>query len=157
MYTDRHQSRTWQRKIIESARANGQIDQLRYYIEMDIPAQHRRGPNHRIQCASHPPGFVPVIPVNQPGAEDYAHILLELFRSANPDATFRIMLSDLPMLDQSQIAYYTYGEQPAPTGCDIICDLCGLVGKGQPGTRLGCSQGCQSPNHQSPSLEGPNP
>jgi hypothetical protein len=142
MFIDRHQSKSWQKRLIEDARATGQLHQLRWYVEMDIPAASRRGPDHRIQCASHPPGYVPVIPLDAQGADDYAHLLLELFRSANPDSTFRLMLTDVPMLEECRIAYYTYGEDPAPAGIDIICTACGLVGRGQPGQRLGCSRGC---------------
>lgn len=100
-----------------------------------------------MQCASHPPGYVPVIPADLPGAEHYAHLLLELFRSANPDATFRLMLTDVPMLEESRIAHYNYGDDPALDGCDIICELCGLIARGRPGQRLGCSRGCQAPNN----------
>lgn len=139
-YEDRHQSRTWQRKIISAAAANGQLHQLRWYIEMDIPSTHRRGPGHRVQCASYPAGFVPTVPLDEDGADDYAHLLLELFRSANPDSTFRIMLTDVPMLESSGIAHYIWGEDPPHV--DTICAVCGMVGPGRPGRRLGCSKGC---------------
>jgi hypothetical protein len=142
MFADRHQSKSWQRKIIDAARANGELHKLRWYIEMDIPAAARRHRDHKIQCASHPPGFVPVIPLDQPGADEYAHLLLELFKSANPDTTFRLMLTDIPMLQSCRIDWYDWGDLPAPQPIDIICELCGLVGPGQPGQRLGCSRGC---------------
>jgi hypothetical protein len=142
MFIDRHQSKSWQKRLIEDARATGQLHQLRWYVQMDIPAAHRRGPDHKIQCASYPPGYVPVIPLDMPNADYWSHMLLELFRSANPDTTFSLLLTDVPMLEECRIAYYTYGEDPAPTGIDIICTACGLVGRGQPGQRLGCSRGC---------------
>lgn len=142
MFEDRHQSKSWQKRIIDDARASGKAHQLRWYVEMDIPAAHRRGPDHRIQCASYPPGYVPVIPVDDPNADDWSHILIELFRSANKDTTFRLKLTDIPMLEDCRIAWYDWGNPPAPGGIDIICTACGLVGRGQPGQSLGCSRGC---------------
>lgn len=142
MFADRHQSRTWQRKIIAGAQANGTLHQLRWYVEMDIPAADRRHRDHKIQCASYPPGYVPVIPLDWPHADDWAHLLLEMFRIANPDATFRLLLTDTINLTDSRIDWYNWGDPPAPIPIDVICDACGLVGPGQPGQRLGCSKGC---------------
>lgn len=135
------QNRTWQRKIINAARADGTVDQLRYYVEMDVPAHRRLRPDHRTQCANHPAGFVPTINAAHEAAEDYAHLLLELFKSANPGHIFRICISSVDLLDNARIAHYEWGEEP-PATIDTICSLCGLVGPGRPGQSLGCSRGC---------------
>lgn len=138
-YTDHHQSRTFIRKIIAAAAAEGRLADLRYFIQMDIPSTHRRH-GQRTQAANYPAGFIPTIPVNEDGAEDYAHLLLELFRSSNPGHIFRVALTDIHMLAKTQNKHYIWGEDPPHV--DTICDTCGLVAPGRPGSRLGCSKGC---------------
>lgn len=128
------QSRSWQRKVIESARAAGELDTLYYYIEMDVPGSTPR-------AVYYPIGFVPTICLSDENADQWSHILVETIKASNPGLNFRVMLTNNDLLTQTGVSWYQWGEQIPQV--DVICGVCGMVGKGKPGTRLGCSQGCQ--------------
>lgn len=138
------QSRTWQKKLIADMAAAGHLDQLRWYVEMDVPAQHRRTSSHRIQVANYPPGFVPTIRGDIDGAEEYAHLLLEVFKATNPGRIFRTAITPVDLLDHHGYQHYEWGDDTSQITVDTICTACGLVGPGRPGATLGCSRGCLS-------------
>lgn len=131
------QTRTWQRKLIQAAQANGNAHQLRWFVEMEA----RSGGKLVRQAVTYPHGWIPTVPVDE-NADVWVHILVALLKAANPDKIFRAMLTDTIELEHLNLAYYTWGDTIPEV--DAICSICGMVGAQPPGMALGCSKGCMT-------------
>lgn len=121
------QTRTWQKKIIDEAIRQGELDRLYWFVEMTLPRSMGGG----TAAATYPVRCVPVVPVG-PGAANveeqrhWAHLLLELFKESNRGRgiLFELALTDCDLLQQ--LRWYVYGEMPPPAP-DAICEWCGEV------------------------------
>jgi hypothetical protein len=123
------QSRTWQRQIIAAAQAAGDLDRLRWFVEMDVPPRLRPSPRAQYIPASDPPGQVPVVPVTAADSRDdlgislLCLVLTEYNKGRGID--FAPALADLDSL--AGVAWYEWGDPPAVEQVDHICPACGAV------------------------------
>lgn len=118
------QTRTWQKKIIDGAIRQGELDRLYWFVEMTLPRSMGGG----TAAATYPVRCVPVVPVG-PDVEEqrhWAHLLRELFKESNQGRgiLFEVALTDCDLLNAFR--WYVYGETPPPAP-DAICDWCGEV------------------------------
>lgn len=111
------QTRTWQRRILTAARADGYAD-LYWYIEATAPGR-------QVFPAAWPGAHIPVVPV-APDPEisrHYAHLLAELFAANNPPAVaFAPALTAAESLRDTGCAWYVWGS------LDVVCECCAGVG-----------------------------
>ena len=136
-------NRTLARKIIRGAAAVNDLPNLLYFIEMTLPVALRPSPHVSTMAASYPAGWVPVIPLSPDpdAARHYAHLLLELMKSANQGRgiVLRTELTAPDILEDFGVRWYIWGE-PIPAQVDAICPVCGQVGQVAVRERLACCQ-----------------
>lgn len=126
------QTREWQERIIRGAQAKNELDQLYFWICLQLPNRLRKKVGVGQLPATHPVGFMPVVCV-APDPEDAwqtANLLRLLLESANqqPGLEFKTMLAlkdDLPGL------WYEWwdewgGNEPQHV-LDQICPDCGSI------------------------------
>lgn len=125
------QTRTWQRKVIDGARAKGEVDQLYWFVEMDLPSTIRPAKGARYMPATYPPGFVPVIPAGPDPdvSREYAEILTLLFETSNRGRMieFNPTLTDRDTL--GGFYWYEFGDEPTHE-IDHVCEYCGSIRRG---------------------------
>ena len=136
------QTRTWQRRILAAAQADGTLSDLLWFVEMDLPPRLRPRPDARYMPATFPAGWIPTIPATLDGAKHWAGLLLALLKTSNQGRgiQFATMITDRNTLADNGLYYYEWGA-PVPT-VDTICTACGMVAPGTAGSALGCSRGC---------------
>ena len=134
-------NRTLARKIIKGAAAQDDLAGLLYYVEMTLPTNLRPASGGKTMAATHPPGWIPVVPLapDPDAARHYAHLMLELMNSANQGRgiILRTELTAPDILDNCGARWYIWGE-PIPALVDKICPVCGQVGRVAVGGRLAC-------------------
>jgi len=122
------QTRTFQTNIIKQYQQCGQLEQLYYYVEIELPTTLRATPKARYMPATYPAGHIPVIPIapNPAIARDWAHMLLELFKASNPNRniTFDIVVTDAKAL--TGWYYYEWGNECTAL-VDKACPNCGMI------------------------------
>lgn len=109
-----------------------------WYVQMKLPkGMHPAG--LRTLAANHPPGWIPVVPITE---RAWAELLLGLFVAYEPDRRirFELTLTNAARMDELGLSWYEWGDRVPDV--DVICEACGLVGRGRPGRSLGCSRGC---------------
>lgn len=110
------QTRTEQRRILAAEQPNGWRDLVWF-----VTAKPTGQPAY---AAAYPSTSIPVIAV-APDPEitrHWAHLLQELFRSAEPSWSFGVDLTNIRGLEQAGVKWYWWGE------LDQVCDGCGAVG-----------------------------
>lgn len=114
------QSRTWQRKILDAAAADGYAG-LYWYIEMEWAAGQHHAP------AAYPGPWVPVVPVapDPAGSGRIAGMLAHLFALSNSRGiAFAPALTSDEALQQTGCRWYIWTEDVT---IDVICACCGEV------------------------------
>lgn len=115
------QTKTWQRKILEQAKATGYRD-LFWYIEF---SWWQAGQRHAPAC--HPGPWVPVVPVgpDPQASRNIADMLAHLFALSNEKRlTFAAALTSTEALAQTGCRHYLWFEDIL---LDAVCDVCGGV------------------------------
>lgn len=126
------QTRSFQRRVIDDAKRKGELCQLYWFVEMDLPPSLRPKPHIRNLPASFPAGFVPVVavapdPVIQ---QEWALLLLEIMRSSNRNRGLGLDLA-LTTVDLLKSFYwYEWGDEIA-VEVDHVCPFCGMVWRGR--------------------------
>lgn len=114
------QTKTWQRKILDQAKADGYTD-LYWYIEMAWSGNQRHAP------ACHPGAWVPVVPVGPDpvASRNIADMLAHLFALSNEKwLTFAAALTSTEALVQTGCRHYLWFED---IPLDAVCSICGCV------------------------------
>lgn len=113
------QSKTWQRKILAAAKADGYAD-LFWYVEATAPGR-------RVFPAAYPWKWIPLIPVgpDPDASRRIAGMVAHFFRLSNPPAmTYAEQLTDATALEQTGCMWYVWTEDVV---IDAICADCGCV------------------------------
>ena len=135
-------NRTRAKQIAAAAQNVGELDELLYFVEMDIPRNLRTSPDAGHVAATYPAGWIPVVPLapDPRAAEHYAHLLCALLEDGNRGRSilFRVELSSRSVLDGYGLAWYVWGE-PIPVQVDAICAECGGVHRVTPGQPPACT------------------
>lgn len=135
------QTRTWQKKIIDGAVKAGEISDLYWFVEMDLPSTIRPNQRARYMPATYPPGFVPVIPAGPDPdiSREYAEILTLLFATSNRGRLidFNPALTDRGTLEELKFYWYEFGDQPHQE-IDHVCEKCGQIRRGPVLAPPGC-------------------
>jgi len=133
-------NRTAVQKMVEMAKAHGDLDDLVYYVDMRLPLSLRPRPDATEMAATFPPGWIPTISLapDAKAAEQWAHLLLEVIKAGNEgrEITFRTALSSRLYMQELGLDFYEWGDLPTAT-VDWICSTCGAiqpVGVGERGT-----------------------
>lgn len=129
-----------QRDIITSAVRMGELDRLRWYIEVEFPKKMIPAGIRRRQPAQWPHGCIPVLPVGDDVEESrtWAELLAELFSWDNRGRgiKFAPALTSLDLLDG--VAWYEYGGELPPLEVDHVCPTCGQISRGPVGKPPRC-------------------
>lgn len=129
-----------QRDIIASAARMGELDRLRWYIEVEFPKRMIPAGIRRRQPAQWPHGCIPVLPVGDDIEESraWAEMLAELFTWDNRGRgiTFAPALTSVDLL--TGLAWYEYGGALPPLEVDHVCGTCGQVNRGPVGKPPRC-------------------
>jgi hypothetical protein len=140
------QSKQQQQQYIAERNSLGK---LVWYVEMDVPVEHRLHRDHKTQCANVPAGFVPVVPIgpeegDEKEAEAWATIMLLGFQAANKGRLFRLCLSEEKEMERLGISIYSFVEHGTdpPIEVDLVCRDCGVVVRGIAGQQWKCSKFC---------------
>ena len=132
------QSRSFQRKVIDGATAQGKLGELFWYVEIEI-WYRRHAP------ASWPGLWVPVVPVGEDweASSHVADVLAQVFASQNQGRglIFGVALTNGEALRESGAVWYTWGEDGPLV--DRVCRNCGEVHQMRPGGWAMC--GCGEP------------
>lgn len=109
------QTRTQQRAIIDTAKKDGTLGTLLYYMVADL------GGGKTDALAVN--GFLPVVKVAPDPAitEHDAHLMLELCRSHNPTMPMHIELTAVDVLEAAKVPYFEFG------ALDLVCPGCGAI------------------------------
>ena len=135
-------NRTKARKIVDAADKMGELNELLYFIEMEVPRNLLTSPDASHVAATYPAGWIPVVPLapDPRAAEHYAHLLCALMESSNQGRgiVFRVELTSRDVLDGYGLDWYIWGET-IPVQVDAICDECGGVHRVTPGQPPVCA------------------
>lgn len=130
------------KKIITEATARGELNNLVYYVDMQLPRDLRPTPDAANMPATDPPGQLPVVMLepDPEAAYHYAHLLQALIESANKNRgiVFSIELTTLDILRDLGYVWYVWGEMPHEV--DVLCPTCGAISRGLPGTVHCCAE-----------------
>lgn len=113
------QSKTWQRKILAAAKADGYAD-LFWYIETTAPGL-------RVFPAAYPGRWIPLVPVgpDPEASRRIAGMVAHFFRLSNPPSfTFAEQLTDATALEQTGCLWYRWD---CDVDVDAVCADCGCV------------------------------
>jgi hypothetical protein len=127
------QTRTEQRRILDAEQANGYADMFWYTAATP--------PGGETYAAAYPARAIPVIPV-APDPEitrHWAHLLQELFRSAEPGWAFETRLTNGAGLERAGVVWYEWGTEVT---ADAVCADCGCVERVAHTVVEGCSWLC---------------
>ncbi len=115
------QTKAMQRKILDGAKAKGELDQLAWFVEMKMRLDH--------VGAAWPGNLVPVVPVGDDPevSRAWAEILTALFEDANRGRglEFTPALTTWDVLNQGT-PWYLF---EAWAGADRVCPGCGAIGE----------------------------
>jgi len=138
------QTRTWQRKILAAAKADG-YDDLYWYIEATAPGR-------RVFPAAYPWKWIPLVPVgpDPEASRRIAGMVAHFFRLSNPPAiTYAEQLTDTTALTQTGCLWYRWD---CDVDVDAVCCQCGRVEQvghtaleGWSWLCVECSECCQRP------------
>lgn len=116
------QSRSFQRRVVEAAQAQGLLGDLFWYVEIEI-GYGRYAP------ACWPGVWVPVLPVGEDweASSHVADVLAQIFawHNAGRGLVFRAALTNGEALAESGATWYVWGEEGPPI--DRVCGVCGAV------------------------------
>lgn len=113
------QSRTWQKKILEKAKADNYAD-LYWYIEITSVGR-------RVFPAAYPGRWIPLVPVgpDPEASRRIAGMVAHFFRLSNPPTfTYAEQLTDTTALRGESCLWYVWTED---VESDAICADCGAV------------------------------
>lgn len=135
-------NRTRAKQITAAAQSVGELDELLYFVETEVPRSLRSSPDAARIAATYPAGWIPVIPLapDPRAADHYAHLLCALLEDANRGRgiIFRVELSSRSVMNSYGLAYYVWGEG-IPVQVDAICAECGGVHRVTPGQPSACT------------------
>lgn len=135
-------NRTRAKQIAAAAQSVGELDELLYFVEMEVPRHLRTSPDAARVAATYPAGWIPVIPLapDQRAAAHYAHLLCALMEDANRGSgiLFRVELTSRSVMDGYRLSYYVWGEE-IPVQVDAICPECGSIHRVTPGQSAACA------------------
>ena len=110
------QTRTQQRKIIETAMADGSLSTLLWYMVSDIGG----GKTRSVAVYK----WIPVVRVGPDPAvtEHDAHLMLELARHYAPTLLLRLEITAVDILNDAGVTWFEWGSE------DVICPMCAGIG-----------------------------
>lgn len=121
------QSRSDQKKIIARAKAQGELDDLFWYVSFDLPLRFGTLTKPKVSAGAKYKGEVPVIPAGPDTAASEAEIdlLRWLFEDGNrgEGLAFHAALTTRALLDSICPGWYVWGNEK--TSIDITCPDCG--------------------------------
>ena len=122
-----------------------------WVFQLEIPGDFDPGkpgqrgvPGEVPRTIEDPKGFVPTLPVRTPDyrKDPLVNLLLILWRMNQPRYDIHVSITKPDLLVESGLKYYTYTDFPPLV--DVVCPLCGQVGKGTAGEEwLSCECGYQ--------------
>lgn len=112
-------SKTWQQQIINDATYTGRLDDLCWSVEL-------REEDGEVGIANYPLGFIPFVSLSPDPrvAAEWAHLLLELFRSTLPACVFALSLCSKSAFPSMPVVWYEWGDRVL---IDKVCSDCGSV------------------------------
>lgn len=134
------QTSYFQQEILNTARRQGELDRLFWYVEAEFPKKMLPAGIRRRQPAQWPHGCIPVLPVGSDPEESrvWVELLAELFSLDNRGRgiTFSPSLTSVDLL--TGLIWYEYGGDLPPLEVDHVCPTCGQVSRGQVGKAPQC-------------------
>jgi len=123
------QSRSDQKKIIERAKAKGELGDLYWYVSFDLPLKFGSLTKPKVSAGAKHRDGVPAIPAGPDPAASEAEI--DLLRWQFEDSNrgrgliFHAALTTKELLDSISPGWYIWGEER--TSIDNICPDCGQI------------------------------
>lgn len=135
------QTKTWQRKVVESAKQKGELCRLYWFVNVAVPGRHYDDRKSREQPGMFPKSTVPVIRIGADEIESrhHAETLAEIFAFVNRGRGFKVAveITDADMLANGW-HWYEWGER-----WDCVCAVCGAVFSDTVPT-LDCCEECRT-------------